>query len=1156
MNISVSRNILIDEPVKEDEFSGGGHLRTAKALANTIRQFDGHNRAVGLEGAWGAGKSTIVELARKELESESSDKAFSVFTFDLWTHQTSNFKRSMLEALLTWIEAQKGVSNSTIKKIDNIRSEIRDKIIDTKIKNKKIFDLFGVIFIIFAFFLPFIYLWLSPSVVLPKISPVSNDVYLIQDRMPFGSIISILLLLCMFSFAFLRFCYFLHKSKLKLLSDKLKDAASATVAIFSKDAEISHERKTIKEINPSQEEFYETFQRILSLYQTEQKRLVIVIDNIDRIPDDRLPDAWSDIRSMVVGQVTTPTNEQFITIIVPYDRQHVLTALKSGGSQEGDVIRKSFDAVYQVSAPIVSDASTFFKAKFQEALSSQYDVEIAYRVYKIFEYSIRKGGNTPTPRQMLAFINAVSSLWGQWDAEIDLVAIAVFVVHASDLYAKPELLRDHDTIDRRYRDLARFPDLDKCLAALAYNVPPKFALQVLLHDEIANVFTQEKNELVVEISMAPGFAEILPDVFVDRAHEWSSEGALYLGCVVKHLAALTIPNSVKLVSGNELFKNISSLPVLDPSKWEEANNLTYLFDLCDSDQVLSIVSELDNWISRMFNKNALTFEDGSYWVRLVGNIVSKIDKLFQDKLLSKQVRAKLSVFNQSEFILGAAYFADQTDLHISEFNFIKPFDIHEDLSTYMLSGGAEFADIWPEIVHLMKDDVAFLITKLSMHLFDIDYADEVSVIYEEHVLNLYTLLTAVQNFEAAPTELHRLITDGALYKGMKSVHDKGDPQDAEFLAKCFWLVIKQSKDTALPLTNIQGHRFGNLLDQGTWVQEVIKTGNIGQDIIDKIAELVVSDSRIGDLIRYNSSAPTLTGLYSKLLLSMAKNGRMHAPRLEDFVDNYEFLESSLGEYIEAFLKIVGKLSVKDPLQKIDVKTISVKLIRDIGIREESLWVNLLSKVDEWLRSIDSDTWNEALRNEDNIFLLLHERAKLANINLMPEKIREPVINHALALALEEVDAGNVCDFIIDTLRTNTRRGVGKDLLERLDGKNVTVNGFRALWFSYKSLVNIIDFELSPNIAIRKIIIPALQNDLDVTLDFFSLNHKKLKKAVSMADEDVKGEMLEYILSQISNSSESTSNSEKLYEVISYLGISDDIESIQAMTINNDLLDAD
>ena len=63
---------LTDHPVEEDLLAGGAHARTAKALVDTIVNEEGGGKAIGLEGTWGSGKSSVVEIARQQLENRKT----------------------------------------------------------------------------------------------------------------------------------------------------------------------------------------------------------------------------------------------------------------------------------------------------------------------------------------------------------------------------------------------------------------------------------------------------------------------------------------------------------------------------------------------------------------------------------------------------------------------------------------------------------------------------------------------------------------------------------------------------------------------------------------------------------------------------------------------------------------------------------------------------------------------------------------------------------------------------------------------------------------------------------------------------------------------------------------------------------------------------
>ena len=65
------RALLLDDPSREDAFDGKGHERTASALTSAIRDLGEGDGAIGLEGEFGAGKSTVICLAEDGLSRDN-----------------------------------------------------------------------------------------------------------------------------------------------------------------------------------------------------------------------------------------------------------------------------------------------------------------------------------------------------------------------------------------------------------------------------------------------------------------------------------------------------------------------------------------------------------------------------------------------------------------------------------------------------------------------------------------------------------------------------------------------------------------------------------------------------------------------------------------------------------------------------------------------------------------------------------------------------------------------------------------------------------------------------------------------------------------------------------------------------------------------------
>ena len=101
--------LLADTPAEADAF--GGHERVARAIAEVV-QTEGGGRSIGLEGGWGAGKSTIVSLTGKKL-APTKENDHKTAVFDIWAHQDDPLRWTFLENLIThvqgfgWVDQEK-----------------------------------------------------------------------------------------------------------------------------------------------------------------------------------------------------------------------------------------------------------------------------------------------------------------------------------------------------------------------------------------------------------------------------------------------------------------------------------------------------------------------------------------------------------------------------------------------------------------------------------------------------------------------------------------------------------------------------------------------------------------------------------------------------------------------------------------------------------------------------------------------------------------------------------------------------------------------------------------------------------------------------------------------------------------------------------------
>jgi KAP family P-loop domain len=81
-------HLVDDIPADSDAFSTNGelgpHARVAKEIGDLVESDEPGGKMIGLEGAWGSGKSTVVNFLRKKFEKpEHLTAAF----FDAWAHE-------------------------------------------------------------------------------------------------------------------------------------------------------------------------------------------------------------------------------------------------------------------------------------------------------------------------------------------------------------------------------------------------------------------------------------------------------------------------------------------------------------------------------------------------------------------------------------------------------------------------------------------------------------------------------------------------------------------------------------------------------------------------------------------------------------------------------------------------------------------------------------------------------------------------------------------------------------------------------------------------------------------------------------------------------------------------------------------------------------
>lgn len=828
------RTVLFDIPSDSDQFSGGGHARTACALANTLEQLQERSATIGIEGRWGSGKSTLVQLAAAELDRRATGR-FRFFNYDLWANQSTGFRATFTESLLLWMQDQ----DETLKPFcRELADNVSARKVRTHTSNRKLFSGFGLIALLSLPLLPIVYSGLALSQLrAPDPSPlhIFSSMAILATVLSAGAI-------------HVKRAYADAPEDVRGFSHRLTYALSSAIRLFDKDAASTDVEQKINEHDSTQHGFRKLLATISSRFQNDDRRLVIVLDNVDRLPPSRIPAAWADIHSITVDsfESRTPSTDNLL-IVVPYDRGHVLSAMhgsRDGGNSEdqADLLRKTFEVSFVVSAPILSDASEFFSRQLREALPEGTNALACDQVYRIFVAA--DTGATQTPRRIISFINDLTSITDQWE-EIPLQTAALFVATRHS----PKL---HDAMHGRpggmepaLVKLADDEHLQEHLAALWFNVPVAHATQILLPDLILAALSAPGDDAqrLLELSSRSGFSHHLEmtvralGLHPIRASDFSS--------IASRISRLDAGDRGVQASLALLVKFIPSVSDVNAG---HLNTLQGAFDLlciCRREQAMSLGRGLAALVSEAgVNSRNVDHRQGYFWAEFINDLLNRVAEAF-DADLAKAVLAEIRLPSNADMFAGIACSTRGT-LLLDNLVYMHPKPEGRRLEMALLKV-AEYSirDLglaWEVLSAEMEADAAARIFELGTRRVLDDIETGAALPLHRSLLVLNNLFEDTDRGELARSARTRLGSRSLLL----SAWSKLDPASEEFrelTTEYLWMLIDPLDNAALPVAN--AHLGAASLEfPRTRLITLLNGEGVPPAILDDLASMVESMERI------------------------------------------------------------------------------------------------------------------------------------------------------------------------------------------------------------------------------------------------------------------------------------------------------------------------
>lgn len=1113
MSKRVVRHIIRDEPSNKDLFNGGGHERTAHSLSKAIVKFDSGDSAIGLDGSWGSGKSSVVEMAARKLAEKNGQgkKVYHFFTFDIWKSQGSGFRRSYLEHFITWAKQTFPKKRTTLEKIE---SQIQGKTREIQTNNQPILDWYGIGVLVFLPFLPLYYFWAKK--VFDDLSEAGSSRDFLYSA-PF--LILLFFIVATLLLAWIRFAFQPRKSV------DFKSVISRLLLISSRQHQDHKIVQKVREVDPNDYEFHETLRDILCVVQSDQDRVVVVLDNIDRLPKDEIKDYWALVRSIFSrthDDKNSGAQRQHaeITAIVPFARKQIETSVNvkedNGYTQKNslsslasrELFSKTFDEVLVVAPPVLSNAREFFAAKLEEALPKQVPADDRFRTYRIFCELLNVEGGTTTPRQIVSFVNDLSGLYELHEGKFGLPTVATYLAHQDLLSESPSILNADNGLEEKIVDLAADEKLVQNLAAMVFNVEVDLAFQILLDDEIAKAVIANDSDQLVELSSAPGFDLRVDDVVRENVGEWSSTSEL--GLAVGNIAALlkSYEGDAKVhlaTSVLEAFGRITSLSIEN----DEYLELLPVFEIASEQDIPATVSHfVDAVFQGIHDQDDGDFRDGRKLAAVLKQFSEILAPLNAGNILRSAV-SKQRPPSTPEFMFGLSSSIAGVGFQLRDFK-STALMVPED-SDYLEDNFTEFPDLAiPALIQfwendLITDDQWLSIANACLSTLKGELSDP------EKVGSLLEIVAMAWQ-ELDETRRNEIQLNDAIIEGdfFRSVGE-GDTNSSK-LAQANLLFLLQEKlggEIATPTTlGVNKTRTADTSEAFETFNTILKgEAEIEDSQAKKIAERAIDAARASYWIAFGKKNREHVAV-SQIVLAMFSGEHLPHVALKGLLDHFAYLdelfdEKNLVDVLNSFSDSFGDADVEEITLQ-DIPCGFLKATHAVG---NGQWDALHTHVNQLLKSIASDDWLEHVMNMDHTVAILMEKHDSSGCELDGGRFRKPfakVVNDVLAgQATIEASEGTL-DKLLMVIDERYHHDIWRTLRE--DIANVTAETLdTGMRLAPELIANVAHrgdriVKAEKDNVIRQLLIPALEGRNSAALQIFvGMGYSKLKDFQNAAE---------------------------------------------------------
>ncbi len=536
--------MLSDLPTTKDEF--GPHKRLANAIADLIVAEEG-GKAIALEGGWGSGKSSVIKMLEQRVEEENCDSSSTrLFVYDAWSNEGDPLRRVFLEELTDFC-CQEYQPEEKKQWSDNKKKNLTGSIRETQQTATPILHS------------PKPLLFLTLLSLYPIALASISGLFRQDLKQEVHLWLLSAAIIVAFSMPILMFVVYLYcklwptkPTEEKSPQEVKLEHAGRLISLYAKQIDEKVNTTAHESNGPTSIEFQRYFSKMLRSYLREPyRRLVIVLDNLDRVPASTARALWATLR--VFAECCEDSRNSSwanrLWFLVPYDpaaasrlwddgeesksiedsyavkstdhhsmnhnKDHISLATPSRLSAA--LLDKTFQIRFDVPPLLLVDWKIFLEKIIRKAfINTVLDEVVMHHVYLLSRQMSQEKRRPPTPRHLKLFVNDIGALHRRFP-EFPLDHLALYAIlrrlgHDVRLWL---LENQHD--QETFTALLGSNDYIESLCAMTHGTTDvEKSRDLLLRYPIEDAISTGDAEALVKLSTAPGFWAVL-EIVCDQA---------------------------------------------------------------------------------------------------------------------------------------------------------------------------------------------------------------------------------------------------------------------------------------------------------------------------------------------------------------------------------------------------------------------------------------------------------------------------------------------------------------------------------------------------------------------------------------------------------------------------------------------------------------